>query len=213
MSKILISKPIVIQLYGYPGSGKTTFAQELSKTTNLVHVHNERISQEFFGRPYSENKQSTDKIITMLAEEFFKAGLGVILDIDSSRSSERRKIREFALNNKAKNLLVWFQMDPESAFARKSNIDRRKSENKYETSISSSDFNDKIKAMQNPNNEEYVVVSGKHTFRTQRAAIVKRLFDMGLINQEQTRANLVKPELINLVPQQSLGGTRNISIR
>lgn len=213
MSKIFISKPIVVQLYGYPGAGKTSFANEMAKTSNLVHLHNEKISQEFFGQPYSQNTTNTDKIMVYLAEEFIKAGLGVIFDVDSSRANDRRKIRDFAIKNRAKNLLVWFQMDPESAFLRKSNIDRRKAENKYETSISQSDFNDKTKTMQNPNNEEYVVVSGKHTFRTQKAAIVKRLFDMGLIDQQQTKLNLVKPELVNLVPQQGLGGTRNISIR
>lgn len=213
MSKIFINKPVIIQLYGYPGAGKTSFASEMAKTSNLVHLHNEKISQEFFGRPYSENSSSTDKIMILLAEEFIKAGLGVIFDVDSSRATDRRKIRDFANKNKAKNLLVWFQMDPESAYLRKSNLDRRKTENKYETSISQNDFTNKIKSMQNPNNEEYVVVSGKHTFRTQKAAIVKRLFDMGLIDQHQTRINLVKPELVNLVPQQNLGGTRNISIR
>ncbi|MEK9196321.1 MAG: hypothetical protein AAB914_03050, partial [Patescibacteria group bacterium] len=90
---------------------------------------------------------------------------------------------------------------------------RRKAENKYETSISFSDFNDKIKTMQNPIDEQYVVVSGKHTFRTQKAAILKRLYDLGITSQAQAQANLVKPGMVNLVPQTNLGGARNISIR
>ncbi len=213
MSKVIIAKPIIIQLFGYPGSGKTNFATELANATNLVHLYAEKISQEFFGKPYADNKQNTDKLVTMLAEEFLGAGLGVILDVDSSKARERKKVREFAIKNKAKSLVVWFQLDQETAFSRKSRIDRRKSENKYETTISYSDFMDNIKAMQNPINEDYVVVSGKHTFRTQKAAILKRLFDLGITGHAETQANLVKPGLVNLVPQANLGGSRNISIR
>ncbi len=213
MSKVLITKPIIIQLYGYPGSGKTSFASELASATNLIHLYAEKISQEFFGQPYSNNKINTDKLIEMLAEEFLGAGLGIILDVDSSKLRDRKKAREFAKKNKAKDLIVWFQLDAETAFARKSTIDRRKAENKYETSMSFSDFNDKIKTMQNPVDEQYVVVSGKHTFRTQKAAILKRLYDLGITSQAQTQANLVKPGMVNLVPQTNLGGARNISIR
>lgn len=213
MSKVTVAKPIIIQLYGYPGSGKTNFATELANATNLIHLYAEKISQEFFDKPYSDNKNSTDKLVTMLAEEFLNAGLGVILDVDSSRARERKKIREFAIKNKAKSLVVWFQLDQETAFTRKSRIDRRKSENKYETNMSYSDFMDKIKTMQNPINEDYVVVSGKHTFRTQKAAILKRLFDLGITGHAETQANIVKPGLVNLVPQANLGGARNISIR
>lgn len=213
MSKVLITKPIIIQLYGYPGSGKTSFASELANATNLIHLYGEKISQEFFGQPYLNNKANTDKLIGMLADEFLGAGLGIILDVDSSKLRERKKVREFAKKHKAKDLIVWFQLDAETAFSRKSNIDRRKSENKYETSLSFSDFNDKIKTMQNPTDEQYVVVSGKHTFRTQKAAILKRLYDLSITSQAQTQANLVKPGMVNLVPQTNLGGARNISIR
>ncbi len=213
MSKVLITKPIIIQLYGYPGSGKTSFASEFADATNLIHLYAEKISQEFFGQPYLTNKANTDKLIEMLSEEFLGAGLGIILDVDSSKLRERKKVREFAKKHKAKDLIVWFQLDAETAFSRKSQIDRRKAENKYETSISFSDFNDKIKTMQNPIDEQYVVVSGKHTFRTQKAAILKRLYDLGITSQAQAQANLVKPGMVNLVPQTNLGGARNISIR
>ena len=213
MSKVLITKPIIIQLYGYPGSGKTSFASEFADATNLIHLYAEKISQEFFGQPYLTNKANTDKLIEMLSEEFLGAGLGIILDVDSSKLRERKKVREFAKKHKAKDLIVWFQLDAETAFSRKSQIDRRKAENKYETSISFSDFNDKIKTMQNPIDEQYVVVSCKHTFRTQKAAILKRLYDLGITSQAQAQANLVKPGMVNLVPQTNLGGARNISIR
>lgn len=213
-SKVSLTKPVVVLLYGYPGAGKTSFANEFSKSTNLIHLYSEKVSQEFFGRPYAENQRATDKLIIMLMEMLLGAGLGVILDVDVSTNKARKQYLEIAKQLRAKSLIVWFQMDPETAYARKSNIDRRKTENKYETSISQADFVDKIKTMQNPT-EGYVVVSGKHTYRTQKSALVKRLFDMGLVNPSQTQANIVKPGLVNLVPQQSLGGGggRNISIR
>jgi predicted kinase len=212
-AKITITKPVVILLYGYPGSGKTTFANEFAKATNLIHLYSEKVSQEFFGRPYSQNKQATDKLIIMLMELLLGAGLGVILDVDASRVKTRKAYTDIAKQLKAKSLVIWFQMDAETAYTRKSSIDRRRAENKYETSISQAEFVEKAQTMQNPV-DGYVVVSGKHTFRTQKAALIKRLFGMKLIDSSQTQANIVKPGLINLVPQPSLGGSgRNISIR
>jgi hypothetical protein len=72
--------------------------------------------------------------------------------------------------------------------------------------------------MQNPKNEEYIVVSGKHTFNTQRSAVVKKLYEIGAIAIEEANSGVVKPGLVNLIPNQLRGGRvdnsrRNILIR
>jgi hypothetical protein len=55
--------------------------------------------------------------------------------------------------------------------------------------------------MQNPAPaEDYVVVSGKHTFNAQYAAVVRHLRDLGLLTT-QGGAPMVKPGLVNLIPQ------------
>ena len=71
--------------------------------------------------------------------------------------------------------------------------------------------------MQNPRNEDYLVVSGKHTFNTQRSAVVKRLYEIGLISVDSANARIIKPGLVNLVPNPTAGrvdiSRRNIVIR
>jgi hypothetical protein len=71
--------------------------------------------------------------------------------------------------------------------------------------------------MQNPQGEGYLVISGKHTFTTQKGAVISKLYQMGLVSSEQVQHNVAKPELINLVPNPLAGrvdmSRRNISIR
>ena len=71
--------------------------------------------------------------------------------------------------------------------------------------------------MQNPQNEDYIVISGKHTFNTQLSAFMKRLRELGLASQNQTASKLIKPGLVNLVPNPTAGrvdmSRRNIVIR
>ena len=73
--------------------------------------------------------------------------------------------------------------------------------------------------MQNPSTtEDYVVISGKHTFNTQRNAVLKRLYELGMLSAESITSNVVKPELVNLVPKNPAAGRvdmsrRNIVIR
>ncbi len=72
--------------------------------------------------------------------------------------------------------------------------------------------------MQNPaNTEDYMVISGKHTYHTQRNAVIKKLYDVGLISTNGAGSKLVMPGLVNLVPSPAPGrvdnSRRNISIR
>jgi len=61
------------------------------------------------------------------------------------------------------------------------------------------------------------VISGKHSFVTQKNAIISRLYQMGLISSDNVQHQVAKPELINLVPNPHNGrvdlSRRNITIR
>jgi hypothetical protein len=72
--------------------------------------------------------------------------------------------------------------------------------------------------MQNPEHtEDFMVISGKHPYQAQRNAVVKKLYEMGLINPDTATSKLVKPGLVNLVPPPVTGrvdhSRRNIMIR
>jgi len=60
------------------------------------------------------------------------------------------------------------------------------------------------------------VISGKHTFSTQKSLIINRLYQLGLLGSDDVQHKVTKPELINLVPNPQAGRVdftrRNITI-
>jgi len=135
------------------------------------------------------------------------------------RSSQRRALRDMARKYHVQPILIWFQIDPDSAFARTQNRDRRRSDDKYAGPADRATFERIAGGMQNPQNEDYIVISGKHTFGTQLSALMKRLRELGLAHasNEAVNAKVVKPGLVNLVPTPAAGrvdmARRNIMIR
>ena len=79
--------------------------------------------------------------------------------------------------------------------------DKRKVNDKYARNYTQSELDSIINTSQNPNTEDYVVISGKHTFNTQRAAVFKKLEELKILSQSQTLHKKIKPELVNLIPQ------------
>lgn len=219
MSKVIPNKPLFIMLYGYPGSGKTHFARELSGVMQAAHVHADRIRGELFTEPRFDKEENdiVDHLMLYMAEEFLQAGVSVIFDASVDKLAQRRALRNMIRTSKAQVLMVWLQIDAESAYQRLGKRDRRKSDDKYARSYDRDSFNAVLAGMQNPKEEDYIVISGKHTFNTQRSAITKRLYELGLISTGTTTSNVVKPELVNLVPNPLAGrvdqSRRNIVIR
>ncbi len=204
-------------LYGFPGAGKTHFADEFATTLGAAHVQGDRIRHELFEKPRYDKQE--DDIVSHLAEymaeEFLAAGVSVVFDDNASRLVQRRALRDIARKQKASNLLIWLQIDKESAFLRISKRDRRRSDDKYARPYTRTDFESSIAKMQNPQNEEYIVISGKHTFNTQRSAVLKKMYELGIIDSTNLSHNVAKPGLVNLVPAAGRVDTnrRNVIIR
>jgi predicted kinase len=221
MAKVVPNKPLLIMLYGYPGCGKTYFARQLTAHLQAAHVHGDRIRGELFESPRYDKEENdvVEQLMDYMAGEFLGAGLSVIYDANAMRLSQRRTLRELARKAKAVPLLIWFQMDQDSAFARLSQRDKRRADDKYAAPSDRATFERIAGAMQNPQNEEYMVLSGKHTFDTQLSAFVKRLRELGLVAPDNKLAaeKVIKPGLVNLIPNPAAGrvdlSRRNILIR
>lgn len=219
MQKIVTNQPILVMLYGYPGAGKTYFASHLAEALSAANIQTDRIRHELFEEVKFDKEE--DKVVLNLseymAEEFLKAGVNVVFDADVSKLSQRRALRDIARKNNAKPFLIWLQIDIESAQQRLNSRDRRRSEDKYARPFNKSSFQKIIGNMQNPNNEDYIVISGKHTFKAQYSSVIKKMYEQGLITSDAATANVVKPGLVNLVPNPQSGrvdmSRRNIIIR
>lgn len=213
--KIHPVKPSVIILYGYPGSGKTTFAKKLSEEIKYAHLDADRLFNETAkGNIPAKNVTA---MMTYLANEFIKAGVGVIFDIDLPRAVDRHRIKQFAKAHKLKHIIIWLQIDIDTAQIRATGRDKRKADDKFAKAYNQQSFKAFAEKMQNPTDDETVVISGKHNFNSQKSIVIKKLLQKNLIKSEELDGRIVKPELMSLVPKPTLSGDargekRNISI-
>ena len=219
MAKVIPNKPLFIMLYGFPGAGKTYFARQLCENLQAAHVHGDRIRSELFEQPRHDKQENAivTQLMDYMASEFLNAGLSVIYDTNALRASQRRILRDMARKAHAQPLLVWLQVDIESAFTRGMKRDRRRADDRYAGPLDRTSFEKLAGHMQNPSNtEDYVVVSGKHLFSTQLSALMKRLRELGAVGDDGS-AHVIKPGLVNLIPNPAAGRVdltrRNIVIR
>jgi predicted kinase len=218
-TKYTTKKPFVLMMYGFPGAGKTNFARQLAEELQIVHLQEDKVRHDLFaGSAIDENNEEWLRtIMDYMTLELLNSGVSVVYDADVMKASERKRVREIALANKAPAVLVWLQVDPETSYGRTQRRDRRKADDKYAVDYDENTFRSVIANMQNPSREEYIVISGKHTFSSQRNAVNKRLYELGVITPETANQNVVKPGLVNLIPQNPAHRNgvprRNINIR
>ena len=181
----------------------------------------ERIRGELFEQPRYDKQENdiVDYLMNYMSEEFLAAGLSVIYDANTMRVGQRRRLYEMARRHPAVPLLVWFQMDQETAFARNVKRDRRRADDKYALQLDRSNYDDVLGYMQNPAaGEDYAVVSGKHLYNMQQSAVIAKLRSLGSLASEDATSRVIKPGMVNLVPPKTNGGRydasrRNIYIR
>lgn len=218
MAKIYPKKPFLLLFYGYPGAGKTYFARQFCSNVQAAHLQSDRIRGELFENPRYD-KQENDvvtQLMNYMTEEFLSAGLSVAYDVNAMRTKQRRALYSMAYACHAVPLLVWFQMDQDTAFARNVKRDRRRADDKYAAALDRTSFESIVASMQNPvSGEDYVVVSGKHLFKMQQSAVLSKLRTIGVLSNGDSSSRVIKPGLVNLVPknQSRFDGRRNISIR
>jgi predicted kinase len=219
MQKLVPNKPLLILLYGFPGSGKTYFARQMCDHVQAAHVHGDRIRTELFEKPRYDREENEviSHLMDYMTGEFLNAGMSVVYDTNALRLNQRRQLRDLARKTGAQPVLIWQQIDLESAFQRASKRDRRRGDDKYSPALDRPTFDRVAAGMQNPHNEDYIVISGKHVFGTQMSALIKRLRELGLLTITESNSKLVKPGLVNLIPNPTAGrvdmSRRNIVIR
>ncbi len=214
MAKLYPTKPFLLLFFGYPGAGKTYFARQFCLNVQSAHLQSDKIRAELFEEPRYDKQENAIvmQLMNYMTEEFLAAGLSVAYDVNVARVGQRRMLFELARRYRAQPVVIWFQMDTDTAFDRSINRDRRRNDDKYAAEWDRTTFETLAGRMQNPTKDEgYVVVSGKHPFLTQQSAVMSRLRQLNVISPDDSAAHVVKPGLVNLIP--NTAGRVNLSRR
>jgi predicted kinase len=202
MQKNKLSKQLLVMLYGLPGSGKSFFSRQTSELLNIPIISSDRIRYELFEKPtYSkEEQQIVFNLMTMMLEEYARSGMSAIFDVSLNRMADRKVLREFAKKQGFATLLVWIQADAETCYARAKHRDGRKADDKYSSDITRDLFDTVEKQMQPPQNEDAIVMSGKHLYESQKNVFLRKLRELQILSSDETTASGVPmPGLVNLV--------------
>ena len=133
--------------------------------------------------------------------EFLSAGISVAYDMNAMRIAQRRSVRETARKHKAEVLIVWFQVDADTAFIRNAKRDRRRLDDRFAAGYNVEQFKEVASHMQQPETtEDFIVISGKHSYPSQRSTVIKKMADQHIIRPSAAMHKMVKPELVNLIP-------------
>lgn len=196
MKPLSLNKPHLIVMVGIPGAGKSSFAKSFAASFKAPLISHDYILQEIFDSPERTKKEEiiTAGVAEYMLDETLKTGQTIVYDGLSNTRVSRAEIVKKAKNAGYKTLLIWVQTD--QATARKRLI----AESKKRSVINPEQFDTYVNKFSAPQqNENVVVISGKHTYSSQLKIVLKRLADPQdtVVKQpEPTRPNAVRRFLI-----------------
>lgn len=192
MKSLSLSKPHLVVVVGIPGAGKSFFANKFSETFHAPLVSTDELkkyvaSDSDTGGP--KNNKLKDLAELMLVE-LLKAKRTIVYDGLLSTRKDRQDIVSIAKKAGFQPLFVWVQTEPGSAKQRAT----RKSAGK--SAITAEQFDAELAKFSDlKRDENYVVISGKHTFATQLKIVLRRLVESRIGTPESTTQILPRPSV------------------
>lgn len=155
-------------MIGLPGSGKTFFAEQFSEMFGAPYIDANFVEQ------HCADQQSSDELCRHFLNEIVRTKQTFIYEGAGLTRASRTEFARWARGNGYQPLFVWVQTD-ETTCRRRAQKTR---------SIDAEQFASIARSFTEPNHtERTIVISGKHTFKTQARAILSRLGDANRNNQ------------------------------
>jgi predicted kinase len=115
-------KPTLHMIYGYLGSGKTTFAKKLELEKNAVRLCTDELMVRLFGPTPTEEEMKVDSIITdmnyQLTARLLDLGIDVVMDHGFWSRASRNRARVLARKHGATAKLYYMDTPDDVALAR-----------------------------------------------------------------------------------------------
>lgn len=175
-----MKSPVLLTMFGYPGSGKTYFSERLAKHEGFVHLNADRTRLMIFAEPKytAEEHRVVFRFMDYLAKEFLQHGVSVIYDANFNFRKSRRSMMQLAKKMKSGYRLVWVQTDEPTALARldkRAKLKQGKKKQMYRP-MKADFFHVFKKEMEIPTSLEVpVLIDGHSTFSEQLKSFHKQL--------------------------------------
>lgn len=154
------SQSRAILVFGAPASGKTTFCEKFSRQFRAPYYNLNDLESEY---GFKRNKQLV--ILDLLAQ----TGQNIIIEGGLDTFAERDEINKLFRSRGYTPSLVWIQTDVNT-------IKSRLKARLKSVSTAKEAYDSKMEVLEAPaEEEEPIVLSGKHTFETQLKAVLSQL--------------------------------------
>lgn len=167
MKSLSLSQPHIIAVIGVPGSGKTFFAEKFTETFHAPYVEFDTI-MALSGSSNVAGK----RLFHHQLKELLKTKQSVIIEGVAETRVERNELRKLAQSAGYEVLLVWVQIDADTARRRAS----KKLNDSDASGYTDEEYDRAVKRFSAPvATETFIVISGKHTYASQTKVVLKRL--------------------------------------
>ncbi|MBH2007087.1 AAA family ATPase [Candidatus Saccharibacteria bacterium] len=176
MKSLSLTTPHVIFVVGKPGVGKTQFATRFSDTFSAPFLEVDKL-RDVLGEPtYSHDEQDVvDRLTLLQLNELLKSKQTFLYEGGTEARIDRQNLAKFVRSKGYESIFVWVQTDDDTAFTRSTRSTRS---NKDKTLIIPEERYDYLVKRFTPpasQDEQPVVISGKHTYASQVRTVLKRL--------------------------------------
>lgn len=178
--------PLLISFLGFPGSGKTYFANQLADRLPAVQLNSDALRLAMFGSvDRIEQIRQTDRsrlysdvfgAMNYMARQALRSGRSVIYDAQSSKQCDRQGNQQLAEEAGAISVLVWIKTDKAEAIKR--GQQRQASDDSHRYTAEKMKFLvgrfDRVTDLPGPD-ENVIEISGQVPFEQQYQVFINRI--------------------------------------
>ena len=178
MKALSLARPLLILVIGLPGAGKSFFARHFSDTFGAPLVSSDELQFELFDPPkftpveYGLVRRLAERQLVQLT----KTRTSVLVDGICNTRQERQQLEKLAAAHDYDTLVVWVQTDEPTAKARSLSRNKKRAGDELNVKLTTEQYQAHAKRLAPPvKTEDYVVISGKHTYTTQAKMVLRKL--------------------------------------
>ena len=184
----VIMKPILMMMLGYPGSGKSYFARNLSEKYGFVRLNADGMRTSMYGSIEAgsapEFKQALFGALDYSASQILLAGHSVVYDNQLRRRSDRQSKTTIAEEAGAEAVVVWVKTPSAIAIERATTRDNTSDQPRFTREEAELRLKTAEEAFEDfQDGEKVIEIDGTAEFKSQYEKLMDGLKKYGLVTE------------------------------